>query len=256
MSPEAAKSPKLPGTRPEGTRNEQEAARRVREMFSGIAPRYDLLNHLLSLSFDRHWRRRAAAYVLPALARPAARALDLCCGTGDLAFALERAGKPAAQIVGCDFTRPMLALGRAKAMRRSSHVRFVEADALQLPFADGSFDLIAAAFGFRNLASYGGGLAEIYRVLRPGGWVALVEFSPPRPGSLATLFRFYFERILPTIGGLVSGSRATYAYLPASVGRFAGPEELGTMLSEAGFVRVRWECWTGGIVCLHLGEKP
>ncbi len=255
MSPETAKPPRLPGTRPEGARDELEAARRVREMFNRIAPRYDFLNHLLSVCLDLQWRRRAAARVRPALSRPQGRALDLCCGTGDLAFALERAGGGGTQILGCDFARPMLALGRAKAMRRASRVRFVEADALRLPFPDASFDLVAAAFGFRNLASYAGGLAEIRRVLRAGGQVALVEFSEPRQGLFAALYRFYFERILPLIGGLVSGSRATYAYLPGSVARFAGAEELGALLAEAGFVRVRWESWTGGIVCLHTGEK-
>jgi len=246
----------VPGARPEGARDDQDAARRVREMFSGIAPRYDFLNHLLSLSLDRLWRRRAAQKALPVLEPPGARVLDFCCGTGDLALAFERVAPAGARIFAADFARPMLVRGQAKAARRASRVRFLEADALALPFPDASFDLAAAAFGFRNLANYRRGLLEILRVLRPGGWIALVEFSRPRGRLFAPLYRFYFERILPRIGGLVSGSRPTYAYLPGSVELFPGPEELGALIVEAGFTRVRWESWTGGIVCLHIAEKP
>ncbi len=246
------------GTRPEGAGNDVEASRRVRELFGAIAPRYDLLNHLLSFSCDRLWRWRAARRVGRAL-RARARVLDLCCGTGDLAFALEDEAKRqggGAQIVAADFVPAMLVRARRKAAERSSGAGFVAADALHLPFPDASFDLVALAFGFRNLANYAKGIAELRRVLRPEGVLAILEFGEP-PGRLfGGLYRFYFQRILPAIGGWVSGSRSAYGYLPASVARFPSPEELTLQLRAAGFASVQFERWSAGIVAFHLAERP
>jgi demethylmenaquinone methyltransferase/2-methoxy-6-polyprenyl-1,4-benzoquinol methylase len=258
--------PKLPsdaplaGTRFEGARDEQETSRRVREMFSGIAPRYDLLNHLLSGRLDNVWRARVARRFAPILARGDARVLDLCCGTGDLAFALARRGP--ARIVGADFSHAMLAIARRKAeaatsasVSGNSAVEFVEADALRMPFADATFDLVTTAFGFRNLANYDEGLKEIRRVLRPGGELGILEFSEPRGKLFGALYRFYFRHILPTLGGAISGNSAAYSYLPRSVGRFPSPEELAAQMERAGFGDVRFVRWTGGIVTLHTGRR-
>lgn len=246
------------GTRPEGTLDEAEAARQVREMFGAIAPRYDFLNHLLSFSCDRWWRWRTARRVRRVL-RPGARALDLCCGTGDLTFAIEseargKAGERA-EIYGGDFVHGMLTRAREKAARRGSRARFLALDALRLPFAAESFDLVAMAFGFRNLANYRAGMQEFLRVLRPGGLLAILEFSEPRSRFYGKMYRSYFEKLLPTIGGAISGSRKAYGYLPASVARFPAPRELAAQLSETGFRKVSYECWMGGIVALHLAER-
>jgi demethylmenaquinone methyltransferase/2-methoxy-6-polyprenyl-1,4-benzoquinol methylase len=257
----------LPGTRFEGARDEQETSRRVREMFSGIAPRYDLLNHLLSGRLDNVWRARVAHRFAPILARSDARVLDLCCGTGDLAFALARRGP--AKITGADFSHAMLAIARRKAdaLRErattaksasasgNSAAEFVEADALRMPFADATFDLVTTAFGFRNLANYDEGLKEILRVLRPGGEIGILEFSEPRGKLFGALYRFYFRHILPTLGGAISGNSAAYSYLPRSVGRFPSPEELAAQMERAGFGDVRFVRWTGGIVTLHTGRR-
>lgn len=244
-----------PGTRPAGIHDEREAAAHVREMFGRIAPRYDLLNHLLSLGVDKAWRRRVARRFSMVLRGPDAHVLDLCCGTGDLAFALRREAREGAEIVGSDFAPEMLDRARAKAAAGGARVSFVEADALCLPFGDASFDLVTCAFGFRNLAAYDRGLIEILRVLKPGGNAAILEFSEP-PGKLfGLLYRFYFRRILPLIGGLISGSVSAYSYLPASVGKFASPEELRDQFEGAGFRDARFERWTGGIVTLHTALK-
>ncbi|MGB6429935.1 MAG: bifunctional demethylmenaquinone methyltransferase/2-methoxy-6-polyprenyl-1,4-benzoquinol methylase UbiE [Candidatus Acidiferrales bacterium] len=249
----------LSGTRFEGASDEQETSRRVREMFSGIAPRYDFLNHFLSGRLDNVWRRRVARRFAAILARPEARVLDLCCGTGDLAFALAREGS-AAQITGADFSPEMLAIARRKAAARSESaargaIEFVEADALHLPFGDATFDLVTTAFGFRNLANYDEGLKEIRRVLRPGGEIGILEFSEPKGKLFGALYRFYFRRILPTVGGAISGNAAAYSYLPRSVGRFPSPEELAAQMERARFDAVRFERWTGGIVALHTGRR-
>jgi demethylmenaquinone methyltransferase/2-methoxy-6-polyprenyl-1,4-benzoquinol methylase len=275
----AAANGPLSGTRFEGAADEQETSRRVREMFSGIAPRYDLLNHLLSGRLDNVWRRRVARRFAPVLARADARVLDLCCGTGDLAFALARDG--VAQITGADFSHEMLALARRKAAARNNvavardgvtardnsasargdvgasraTVEFIEADALHLPFADSTFDLVTTAFGFRNLANYDEGLKEIRRVLRPGGEIGILEFSEPRGKLFGALYRFYFRRILPTLGGMISGNSAAYSYLPRSVGRFPSPEELAAQMAATGFSDVRFARWTGGIVALHTARR-
>jgi demethylmenaquinone methyltransferase/2-methoxy-6-polyprenyl-1,4-benzoquinol methylase len=242
------------GTQPEGANSEQEASRRVRDMFTRIAPRYDLLNHLLSGQMDRLWRARVAREMQPILQRPDAVVLDLCCGTGDLAFALGRRAK--AMIVGADFSHTMLVRAREKASTNgSARMEFFEADALRLPFANGSFDLITAAFGFRNLANYEDGLREMLRVLKPGGTVGILEFAEPPPGVLGDLYRFYTQNILPKIGGLISGDRDAYAYLPKSVARFFLPEELAGLMRSVGYGSVRYLLMTLGSVALHIGVK-
>ena len=249
------------GTRPEGAQTEADASRRVREMFTEIAPRYDFLNHLLSLEMDRVWRARTARRLWPILRRPNARVLDLCCGTGDLAFALARGG--AAQVIGADFSHAMLVRARTKSnanaqkTKRQSAVpaAFFEADALRLPFADVSFDLVTTAFGFRNLANYEDGLREIRRVLKPGGTLAILEFSEPPPGLPGGLYRWYCRKVLPKIGGLLSGNPNAYKYLPASVSRFFRPKELASAMTQVGFAPVNFELWTLGSVALHTGIK-
>jgi len=255
VSPETRARNPLPGARPEGARNESEAARQVREMFSRIAPRYDFLNHLLSLELDRLWRRRVAERFRHVLARAEARVLDLCCGTGDLTLALARAG--CAAVFGTDFAHPMLVRAREKAARggRASLATYVEADALQLPFADSGFDLATVAFGFRNLANYERGLREMHRILRPSGEVAILEFTEPRSAVLGRLYRLYFTRIIPRLGGAISGNAAAYSYLPSSVARFPRPEELAATMSAAGFKDIRFELWTVGSVALHTARR-
>ncbi len=278
MNRETPPRASLPGTRPAETRDEAEAARQVRDMFSRIAPRYDFLNHLLSFQLDRLWRRRLANRFRHILVRPEARVLDLCCGTGDLAFALQ--GTAAAHVFGADFAHRMLVLAGQKASayseghgfsranpRRAKEgasapgvtvlaaPAFLEADALVLPFADASFDLATTAFGFRNLANYERGLEEMYRVLRPGGEAGILEFAEPRASLFRTLYRFYFTRILPRLGGAISGSAAAYAYLPSSVAQFPQPGELAELMSRVGFADVRFELWTGGSVALHTARR-
>lgn len=243
----------LPGTRPEGARDEREAAARVREMFSRIAPRYDFLNHLLSASLDRVWRRRTARRFRDVLARPDARVLDLCCGTGDLAFALARAGR--AHVYGSDFAHPMLGRALRKQGAIPVDVTFIEADALSMPFRGGTFDLVTAAFGFRNLANYDAGLREIHRLLKPGGETGILEFSEPRGPIWGPLYRFYFTKVLPRLGAAISGSQA-YSYLPSSVMKFPWPEDLRSQMERTGFLEATYEVWAGGIVALHRARRP
>jgi demethylmenaquinone methyltransferase/2-methoxy-6-polyprenyl-1,4-benzoquinol methylase len=247
--------PGLPGTRPEGVTDENEASAHVREMFGHIAPRYDLLNHLLSLDVDKMWRRRVAKQFSVVSHDSNAHVLDLCCGTGDLAFAFRKLAPQGAAITGSDFVPQMLARARAKAAAFGANVDFVEADALALPFAEDSFDLVSCAFGFRNLANYERGLREIYRVLKPGGSAAILEFAEP-PGKLfGALYRFYFRHVLPRLGGWISGNASAYSYLPRSVSRFPSPEGLQEQFQRGGFCEVQFQRWTGGIVTLHTGRK-
>jgi len=259
MSPTPRHRPFLPGARPEGVSEESEAARQVQEMFSRIAPRYDFLNHFLSFNFDRLWRRRTARRFRHILARRDARVLDLCCGTGDLSLALGRAGR--ANVFGADFAHAMLILARRKGSRGSGKSRgaaalFLEADALLLPLADASCDLVTNAFGFRNLSNYERGLREMLRVLRPGGEVGILEFSEPQAAFFGALYRFYFARMLPLLGGAISGSARAYSYLPSSVEKFPLPDELAGLLRRAGFTEVRFERWTAGCVALHTARRP
>jgi demethylmenaquinone methyltransferase/2-methoxy-6-polyprenyl-1,4-benzoquinol methylase len=222
-------------------------------MFTSIAPRYDLLNHVLSFNVDRLWWRRAARTFTHILTRPDARVLDLCCGTGDMTFALRRrVGKTQPQILGADFSHAMLQ--RAQIKSEGTSLRWVEADALQLPFADAQFDLVTAAFGFRNLAHYDAGLREILRVLCPGGECGLLDFGEPR-GLLGRVYRIYFKRVLPAVGTLISGVKGPYAYLPASVERFPAPSEMLDRMRCAGFREASWMPYTFGIAGLYRGRK-
>jgi demethylmenaquinone methyltransferase/2-methoxy-6-polyprenyl-1,4-benzoquinol methylase len=250
------------GTRPDGAQGEADASRKVREMFTQIAPRYDLLNHLLSLQFDRLWRARVARLLRPILAGPDALVLDLCCGTGDLALSLARAGR--ARVIGADFAHPMLvranektAVARASSNSAQMHaVGFLEADALCLPFADCSFDLVTTAFGFRNLVDYEAGLREIRRVLKPGATLAILEFTEPPDNLLGNAYRWYFRKILPRIGALLSGDPNAYTYLPASVSRFFAPVDLAFLMKGAGYSEVYFRVWTVGAVALHTAVRP
>lgn len=241
----------MSGTTPAGAHTEQEAAAWVRAMFGRVAPRYDLANHLLSFNIDRYWRAHTVRRVRHIVRNPAARILDICCGTGDLVLSLERArGSP---VLGSDFCHPMLVAARDKFERERKLSPLFEADALALPLADASFDLLTVAFGFRNLANYEAGLREMRRVLRPGGTAAILEFSQPPNAAFAALYNFYARRVLPWIGGTISGDQGAYAYLPESVRKFPRAAELADQMRRAGFSHASYEYLTGGIVALHLG---
>jgi demethylmenaquinone methyltransferase/2-methoxy-6-polyprenyl-1,4-benzoquinol methylase len=240
----------MSGATPRGAANEQEASAWVRDMFGRVAPRYDLLNHLLSFNIDRHWRARTVQRLEPILDRKDATVVDLCCGTGDLMLALRARAK--ARVLGSDFCHPMLTAAKQKAGAGSP---FFEADALKLPITDASVDAITVAFGFRNLANYEAGLAELRRVLKPGGVAAILEFSQPPNQAFNALYGFYSKNILPKIGGLISGASDAYTYLPESVLKFPDAPGLAAKMSEAGFRNVAFERMTFGIVALHTGES-
>lgn len=237
------------GAAPAGATDPESASRAVREMFTSIAPRYDLLNHLLSANVDRLWWHRTARTFRSILCGSAASALDLCCGTGDMALALRRQSREA-RITGVDFSHAMLTRAYAKAPA----IAWIEADALQLPFEDNRFDLVTSAFGFRNLADYDAGLREIFRVLRPGGECGILDFSEPG-GFVGRIYNLYFKSVLPRIGKLVSGHERAYAYLPASVQRFPSPSELIGRMERAGFRESSWMPYTFSIAGLFRGKK-
>jgi len=246
------------GAKPAGAVDEETAAAAVRAMFDGIAPRYDLLNHVLSLNIDRWWWWRTARRFREVLARPDAVVLDLCCGTGDMTLALLRR-RPAESrpILAADFSHQMLARGAAKFSARppgAARAIAIEADALHLPLADNSVDLITTAFGFRNLANYRAGLEEFHRVLRPGGELGILDFSEPG-GLLGRLYTFYFRRILPAIGSRLSGVAGPYAYLPNSVYNFPPPEQMRGIMSGVGFKDVSWTPYTFGVAGLYRAAK-
>ncbi len=198
--------------------------------------------------------RRKAIQSDPAQSeRPGARCF--AARTGDLAFAFRKEAPQGAEIIGSDFVPEMLVRARAKAAASGAKVEFMEADALSTPFSKESFDLISCAFGFRNLANYERGLLEILRVLKPGGAVAILEFAEPKGMMFGSLYRFYFRHVLPRLGGWISGNASAYSYLPRSVSKFPSPDDLKAQFECAGFVEVRYERWTGGIVTLHTGRK-
>ena len=243
------------GAAPEGASDKNSAGLAVREMFTSIAPRYDLLNHVLSFNIDRVWWRRTARSFRHILTRSDARVLDLCCGTGDMTFALRRrAGKCSPQIVGADFSHAMLQRAVSKsANSNGSAPGWIEADALSLPFPTGHFDLVTSAFGFRNLADYDAGLREIVRVLRSGGECGILDFGEPQ-GALGAIYRIYFKEVLPRVGTMISGVRGPYAYLPASVERFPAPGEMLQRMKKAGFAEATWTPYTFGIAGLYRGK--
>lgn len=222
----------------------------VRDMFTAIAPRYDLLNHLLSLNIDRLWRR-AAVRQLGWEHRPGGRYLDVCSGTMDLAATLARRPGFTGQVIAADFVRPMLSLGRHKAPRTAP----VTADTLELPFAASRFDGAMVGFGVRNLADLDAGLREVARVLKPGARFVVLEFTTPPRQPLRTLYFLYFRHILPRIGRMVSKHTTAYTYLPESVLAFPEPVALAERMTQAGFGAVRFERFRGGICACHVGEK-
>lgn len=236
------------GTTPQGIRDERQASEWVRGMFGGIAGRYDLLNHLLSFNLDRLWRRHTVKRVCALVPDPRARILDLCCGTGDLMLSLERRRRT--NVLGADFCHPMLLEARRKV--RSA---LFEADGLTLPLASGSLDAITIGFGFRNFTNYQRGLVEMHRVLRPGGLVAILEFSQPRNPVFGRLYNWFSTVLLPRIGGLVSGSPQAYSYLPESIRKFPDAPQLAEMMRATGFSAVEYDLLTFGAVALHLGRK-
>jgi demethylmenaquinone methyltransferase / 2-methoxy-6-polyprenyl-1,4-benzoquinol methylase len=246
------------GARPAGATDEAQAAQSVQQMFDLIAPRYDLLNHLLSANFDRLWWWRAARRFQPILANPDAAILDVCCGTGDMTLALlrHRPGN-ARPVLAADFARGMLIRGARKfADRKPGEPAAVplEADALHLPLRSGSLDLIVTAFGFRNLANYEAGLREFHRVLKPGGRLGILEFSEPG-GILGKAYAVYFRRILPSIGRLICGKEGPYKYLPASVSSFPAPPAMLALMAAAGYEDCSWQPYTFGIAGLYTAAR-
>lgn len=243
----------LGGATPRGAHDERAAAASVREMFDQIAPRYDLLNHLLSLNIDRLWWRRAAHNFRGILKQPQAQILDICCGTGQMASSLLKWREgDAAPLLAADFAHQMLL--RASERLPAARVTLIEADALRLPMADASLDLVTTAFGFRNLANYQSGLRELQRVLRPGGSLGILDFAEPE-GVLGKLYSTYFHRILPRIGAAVSGVAGAYQYLPESVEKFPGPKRMLEGMEEAGFSQVSWTAYNFGIAGLYQGVR-
>lgn len=241
------------GAQPTGTSDPQSAARAVREMFDSIAPRYDLLNHVLSMNIDRVWWRRTARRFREILARPDATILDICCGTGDMTMALLRYRPANARpVLAADFAHQMLVRGHTKFVGHNAIA--IEADALQLPLPSASVDLITTAFGFRNLSNYRAGLEEFHRVLRPGGEFGILDFSEPG-GLVGKLYAFYFRRVLPAIGSRISGTSGPYAYLPSSVHRFPPPDEMLAQMRDVGFREVSWQPYSLGIAGLYRGVK-
>ena len=254
------------GARPTGTADEAGAAQAVRQMFNSIAPRYDLLNHVLSANIDRLWWRRAARQFRDVLARPDDGILDICCGTGDLTMALLKLRPAGARpVLAADFARAMLLRGALKFGRQARrspasgndapYAIPIEADALHLPLRDASLDLIVSAFGFRNLANYQAGLGEFHRALKPGGQLGILEFSEPG-GLIGKAYALYFRRVLPAIGRLICGSAGPYSYLPTSVGAFPPPAEILAMMRRAGFENCAWKPYTFGIAGLYTATRP
>jgi demethylmenaquinone methyltransferase/2-methoxy-6-polyprenyl-1,4-benzoquinol methylase len=246
------------GAKPPGTTDEASAAAAVREMFDSIAPRYDLLNHMLSANVDRLWWRRAARRFRATLSNPDAAILDICCGTGDMTMALLKLRPPGARpIVAADFSRAMLEraakkfAGRGPGLPRAVPL---EADALHMPLESASLDLVVSAFGFRNLANYEAGLREFHRVLKPGGQLGILDFSEPG-GLVGKAYAVYFRRVLPAIGRAVYGKAGAYNYLPVSVGNFPPPPQMLGLIRSAGYEQCAWQPYTFGIVGLYTAAR-
>jgi demethylmenaquinone methyltransferase/2-methoxy-6-polyprenyl-1,4-benzoquinol methylase len=242
------------GAKPAGAVDESSAAQMVQYMFNTIAPRYDLLNHVLSANVDRVWWRRAARRFEKVLVNPDAAVLDICCGTGDMTMALlKNRPKGARPILAADFARAMLVRGARKFEGRGAVA--LEADALHLPLRPDSLDLVVSAFGFRNLANYEAGLREFHRVLKPGGQLGILDFSEPG-GLIGKAYAVYFRRVLPAVGRVICGKDGPYSYLPSSVGRFPAPPAMQSLMRSAGFTESAWQPYTFGIAGLYTATKP
>jgi demethylmenaquinone methyltransferase/2-methoxy-6-polyprenyl-1,4-benzoquinol methylase len=252
------------GAKPVGAQDEASAAQAVQAMFNSIAPRYDLVNHVLSANVDRIWWARAANRFRDVLANPNAEILDICCGTGDMTLALlKHRPANARPILAADFARAMLTRAEQKFAARAANqptATTLEADALHLPLTNNSLDLVISAFGFRNLANYDAGLREFHRVLKPGGQLGILDFSEPG-GLLGKLYAVYFRRILPTIGRAITGPVSSnlsspYKYLPESVGNFPAPPRMIEMMQSAGYTNCAWQPYTFGIAGLYTATRP
>jgi demethylmenaquinone methyltransferase/2-methoxy-6-polyprenyl-1,4-benzoquinol methylase len=237
----------------ERTADELKHARAVREMFSGIATKYDFLNHFLSVNTDKRWRRLVRRKLENELQNPDSLILDVACGTGDLSIELQQHAK--ARVIGTDFCRPMLAIAKEKNAKNHTSIPYIEGDGMNLSFADNSFNAVTIAFGLRNFSNWENGLRELHRVLKKGGRLAVLEFSTPVIPGFKQIFNLYFTQILPRIGGAVSGSRGAYEYLPDSVSRFPDQKNLAAMMTEIGFSDVEYKNLTGGIAAIHTGTK-
>ncbi len=237
----------------ERTADELEHARTVREMFSRISPKYDFLNHFLSVNIDKSWRKIVAEKLKDVLQKKEAIVLDVACGTGDLSIELK--ANAAAKIIGTDFCRPMLEIAAEKTGKENFAIPFIEADALSLPFADASFDAVTIAFGLRNLANWEDGLSELLRILKTDGKLIVLEFSSPIVPGFRQIFQFYFKGILPKIGGVLSGSRGAYEYLSESVTNFPDQKNLAKLMRQTGFFDVEYKNLTGGVAAIHIGTR-
>ncbi len=237
----------------ERTADELKHARAVREMFSGIATKYDFLNHFLSVNTDKRWRRLVAEKLKDVLANSDSTILDVACGTGDLSLELQKEAR--ARVFGTDFCRPMLEIAFEKNAKNNTSIPYTEADGMNLSFAGASFDAVTIAFGLRNFSNWQDGLRELHRVLKSGGKLVILEFSTPVVPGFRQAFQFYFSTILPRIGGAVSGSRGAYEYLPDSVSKFPDQKNLAAMMRETGFSDVEYKNLTGGIAAIHSGTK-
>jgi demethylmenaquinone methyltransferase/2-methoxy-6-polyprenyl-1,4-benzoquinol methylase len=233
-------------------RNSEEFASQVRGMFDRIAGVYDLMNSAMTAGLHHQWRKRA---VDRAEVGPGSNALDVCCGTGDLALELRRRIGPDGRVVGCDFSEPMLELARRKSGDEGLPVEFGWADALDLPYGDGSFDAVTIGFGARNLADLERGISEMARVLRPEGHLVILEITRPHREPLATFYSLWFDRLVPVIGTF-AGDTDAYSYLPDSVKSFPEPQPLAGMLDAAGLTEIRWLLLAGGIIAIHSATKP
>jgi demethylmenaquinone methyltransferase/2-methoxy-6-polyprenyl-1,4-benzoquinol methylase len=233
------------------SRDSEEFATEVRGMFDRIAGVYDLMNSAMTAGLHHEWRQRAVAR---AQVGPGSDALDICCGTGDLALELRRQIGPDGRVVGSDFSEPMLELARRKSGEEGLPVEFGWADALDLPYGDGSFDAVTIGFGARNLADLEKGLSEMARVLRPGGRLVILEITRPQREPLASFYSLWFDRLVPVIGSLAGDSDA-YSYLPNSVRTFPEPERLAALIESAGFTEIRWLLLAGGIIAIHSATK-
>jgi demethylmenaquinone methyltransferase/2-methoxy-6-polyprenyl-1,4-benzoquinol methylase len=237
----------------ERTADELKHSKAVREMFSGIASRYDFLNHLLSANIDKRWRRLVAKKLAGVLEDPNAKVLDVACGTGDLALELQKNAK--AKVIGTDFCRPMLEIASDKNKKTDFSIPYVEADGMNLSFGHETFDAVTVAFGLRNFSNWKDGLKELHRILKTGGKLVILEFSSPVIPGFRRIFQFYFSHILPRIGGAFSGSRGAYEYLPDSVSKFPDQKNLAAMMSQIGFSDVEYKNLTGGIAAIHFGVR-